>query len=56
MYLPGNRLQDLVRLMEARPEEMRPVIDKVYAFDDAMEAFEHLEKQTHIGKIVIKMV
>ncbi len=35
--------------------QMRPVIDKVFAFEDAGDAYRHLESQAHVGKVVIKI-
>lgn len=49
------RFQDLNRLIIANPEKIRPVVDKVFAFRDAIKAFEHLESQAHVGKVVIKV-
>jgi len=34
--------------------EMRPVIDRVFAFDEARQAFEHMKSGSHFGKICIK--
>lgn len=34
--------------------EMRPVIDRVFAFDEARHAFEHMSSGSHFGKICIK--
>jgi NADPH:quinone reductase-like Zn-dependent oxidoreductase len=33
--------------------QMRPVIDRVFKFDDAKLAYQHLQQQKHIGKVVI---
>jgi NADPH:quinone reductase-like Zn-dependent oxidoreductase len=33
--------------------EMRPVIDKIFAFADAKAAYRHLEGASHFGKVVI---
>lgn len=35
--------------------QVRPVIDSVYAFDQADAAFQHLESGGHFGKIVIRV-
>lgn len=35
--------------------KLKPVIDKVFAFEDLREAYEHLKSQKHIGKVVIKV-
>jgi NADPH:quinone reductase-like Zn-dependent oxidoreductase len=34
---------------------LKPVIDKVFAFDDAPAAYRHLQSAQHFGKIVIKV-
>ncbi|KIY63485.1 alcohol dehydrogenase superfamily protein [Cylindrobasidium torrendii FP15055 ss-10] len=46
---------EMNRMLEANPECTRPVIDKVFAFDDAVKAYEHLRSQKHVGKIVIRV-
>jgi NADPH:quinone reductase-like Zn-dependent oxidoreductase len=43
------------RLIEAHPETTRPVVDKVFPFDQAADAWAHLESQKHVGKIVIQV-
>jgi len=35
--------------------ELRPVIDRVFDFDQAREAFLHMESASHFGKIVIRV-
>jgi len=35
--------------------ELHPIIDRVFAFDQAREAFLHMESAAHFGKIVIRM-
>jgi NADPH:quinone reductase-like Zn-dependent oxidoreductase len=34
---------------------MKPVIDKVFGFDDTKAAFRHLESAQHFGKVVIAL-
>ncbi len=34
---------------------IEPVIDRVFAFDDAPQAYKHLKGATHVGKVVIKI-
>ena len=34
---------------------IRPVIDKVFPFESAAEAFEHLTTGSHFGKVVIRV-
>lgn len=35
--------------------KLRPVVNKVFPFDQAVEAYKHLESGRHFGKIVIKI-
>ncbi|KAJ7614432.1 chaperonin 10-like protein, partial [Roridomyces roridus] len=43
------------KLLTANPEATRPLIDKVFEFEHAKEAFAHLASQEHVGKVVIKV-
>ena len=45
-------LLDLNRAVAATG--LKPIIDRVFAFDEAREAFSHLENGAHLGKIVIR--
>lgn len=51
----GSRamMEEFVVAIEANGFE--PVIDRVFDFDQAREAYEHLDSGTHIGKVVIKL-
>jgi NADPH:quinone reductase-like Zn-dependent oxidoreductase len=44
----------MTKLMSANVDTTRPVVDKVFGFEEAKDAFAHLESQTHVGKVVIK--
>ena len=35
--------------------QVRPVIDRVFAFEQAQEAYRYLESQAHVGKVVITL-
>jgi NADPH:quinone reductase-like Zn-dependent oxidoreductase len=35
--------------------KLKPVIDRVFAFEDAAAAFEYLESGSHFGKVVIRL-
>ena len=52
----GDRagLLDFTRAVAATG--LKPVIDRVFAFDEAREAFSHLESGAHLGKVVIRLV
>jgi NADPH:quinone reductase-like Zn-dependent oxidoreductase len=49
----GSRVmfEDMNRLIVG--EQIRPVIDRVFPFADAVAAFQHLEKGSHFGKVVL---
>lgn len=49
----GAQLAEIGKLLEAK--RIRPVIDRVFPFDQAKEALEHLAQGHARGKIVIKM-
>ncbi|WP_349291991.1 zinc-binding dehydrogenase [Gluconobacter sp. Dm-74] len=51
----GHRpmLEDLARAWTA--SGLRPVIDSVFPFARAREAFDHLMTGSHVGKIVIAL-
>lgn len=50
----GDRaaLLDLTRAVAA--SGLKPIIDRVFAFEEAREAFSHLEAGAHLGKVVIR--
>jgi NADPH:quinone reductase-like Zn-dependent oxidoreductase len=49
----GSRtmLEDLMRFAEA--VTLKPVVDRVFTFDQAREAYRHMESGSHFGKVVI---
>jgi NADPH:quinone reductase-like Zn-dependent oxidoreductase len=51
----GDRagLLDLTRLVAATG--LKPIIDRVFTFNRAKEAFNHLESGAHLGKVVIRV-
>ncbi|KAJ7128833.1 alcohol dehydrogenase superfamily protein [Mycena crocata] len=48
-----HQFQKMNKLISANVEATRPVVDKVFHFDDAKAAFAYLESQAHVGKVVI---
>ncbi len=34
---------------------IQPVIDREFAFDDALEAYRYLETADHVGKVLIRL-
>jgi len=53
--LIGSRalFEDMNRLFEAK--QIKPVIDKVFSFEEAPQAYAHLQSQKHVGKVVIRV-
>jgi alcohol dehydrogenase len=51
----GDRtgLQELLRVVEGTG--LKPVIDRTFPFSEAREAFAHLQKGAHLGKVVIRV-
>jgi NADPH:quinone reductase-like Zn-dependent oxidoreductase len=47
-------VEDLQAMVDAiAADRMKPVIDKVFAFDQAKQAFAHMESGAHFGKVAI---
>ncbi|VWD47412.1 NADPH:quinone oxidoreductase [Burkholderia contaminans] len=51
----GSRamLDDVVRLVDAK--RIKPVVDRVFGFDDAPQAYAYLQSGQHFGKVVIRV-
>ncbi|KAF9465607.1 hypothetical protein BDZ94DRAFT_1253518 [Collybia nuda] len=49
------QFNDMNRLLSANPEKTRPVVDKIFPFEDAKQAYAYLKSQAHLGKVVIKV-
>lgn len=47
------RFKDMNLLFIGR--QIHPVVDKVFSFEEAIEAYSYLESQKHVGKVVIKV-
>lgn len=43
------------RVLAANPEVTRPLVDKVFPFEQTIDAYAYLESQKHVGKVVIKV-
>ena len=50
---PASSFQAFLDAYTARG--LRPVIDRVFPFENAVDAFRHMESATHFGKIVIEV-
>ena len=54
IFVGSRRMfEDLNRAVEVA--EVRPVIDRTFEFDEALEAYRYFESQAHIGKVVIRV-
>lgn len=51
----GSRVMFADLLNCVRINEMRPVIDRVFDFDDARDAYHYLKSGKHFGKVVIRI-
>ncbi|AIE85235.1 zinc-dependent alcohol dehydrogenase family protein [Fimbriimonas ginsengisoli] len=49
----GSRLQFEAMNRAIEQNKIRPVIDRVFEFEEAADAFRHMESGSHFGKIVI---
>ncbi|KAJ6511580.1 alcohol dehydrogenase superfamily protein [Mycena vitilis] len=49
------QFKNMNRLISANQETTRPIVDKVFAFEDAKAAFAYLQSGAHVGKVVIKV-
>lgn len=50
---PRDRFEEMLRFYEDK--KIKPVVDKVFPFEEAKEAFDYLAKGSHFGKVVIKV-
>ncbi|KAL1943208.1 hypothetical protein VTO73DRAFT_4283 [Trametes versicolor] len=48
-----EQFEDLNRLIAA--VKLKPVVDKVFAFEDVCKAYEYQQSQKHFGKVVVKV-
>jgi len=48
-----KQFEEMVRLINANG--IKPVVDKVFPFDKVVDAYQYMEAQKHVGKIVIKV-
>jgi NADPH:quinone reductase-like Zn-dependent oxidoreductase len=53
MVGPRDCFEQLVRCVASA--NIHPLVDRVFAFDQARQAFEHLEAARHFGKVVIQV-
>ena len=51
----GSRQMFEAMSMAIAHHKLRPVIDRVFPFEAAQDAYRHLQSQTHLGKVVIRI-
>jgi NADPH:quinone reductase-like Zn-dependent oxidoreductase len=51
----GSRsmFEDMLAAIEVA--KLQPIVDRVFAFEDARDAFEYMRSGAHFGKVVIKI-
>ncbi|KPI35781.1 Zinc-type alcohol dehydrogenase-like protein [Cyphellophora attinorum] len=50
---PRDRMEEMLRFVEYH--KIKPVVDKVFSFDDARDALQYLWDGKHFGKVVIEV-
>lgn len=54
IFVGSRRMfEDMNKAVSAN--QLRPVIDRVFAFDEAAQALRHMERGSHFGKIVVRV-
>ena len=62
LYVSSTVLSDIYfqsfeRMLERLfvPNKIKPSVDKVFPFEQALDAIKHMESGSHFGKVVIKV-
>ncbi|CAK5263180.1 unnamed protein product [Mycena citricolor] len=50
-----QQFNNMNKLIAANPAVTRPVVDKVFPFNEAKAAYQYLASQAHVGKVVIRV-
>ncbi|VUC25135.1 unnamed protein product [Clonostachys rosea] len=50
---PRDRFEEMLGFYEKK--KIKPIVDKVFKFEEAKDAFQYLAKGAHFGKVVIKV-
>ena len=54
-FMVGSRADFEAMNKAIAAQEIRPAIDKVFAFEAAGDAYRHLESGAHVGKVVVRI-
>jgi len=52
---PKDRFEEMLRIAYAEGKGLKPVVDRVFDFEQANEALQYLESGGHFGKVVVKV-
>ncbi|KAJ9650609.1 hypothetical protein H2198_010081 [Neophaeococcomyces mojaviensis] len=52
---PRERFEEMLQAVYTKEKGLKPVVDRVFEFDEAKEALQYLESGKHFGKVVIKV-
>ncbi len=55
IYVGSRQMFEQMNLMLCQYNHLKPVIDKVFEFDQVQEALKYMESGSHFGKIVVKI-
>lgn len=50
---PKDRFEEMIKFYEAH--HLKPVVNRVFAFEESKEAFQYIYNGSHFGKVVIKI-
>lgn len=52
---PKDRFEEMLKIAYAEEKGIKPVVDRVFEFDQAKEALQYLESGGHFGKVIVKV-
>lgn len=52
---PKDRFEEMLEIAYGKDKGIKPVVDRVFDFDQAKEALQYLENGGHFGKVVVKV-
>jgi D-arabinose 1-dehydrogenase-like Zn-dependent alcohol dehydrogenase len=55
IYVGSRQMFEDMNRMICQYTNMKPVIDKTFAFDEVKDALKYMESGSHFGKIVVKI-
>lgn len=53
----GSKLEyeELNKFLEEKKVSLKPLIDRVFSFEESPAAFDYLYSGSHVGKVIIKV-